>query len=247
MSAIDTPDYQRGVVNAQKLLASVPSSDLTVTTGLPPNCETLLVALGPGSSGAIPTVTGTTSGIVYPSVRLLGGPLSTGTFVWAFDVSDVIDSEVKVAFLSPPLVGWYVYSDSGVHVTADIGSNHDGNGTLFTVPVVPYPETGYHPPAEVSQTAFNLSAVGNVLVAPGAGVRYRIFAGTMTSVVAGVWGVLFDSITVEWIMTCVGQGNASLVLPPQGLPLSANAALDYGLGGGAGEMVGVVVYTTESV
>jgi len=246
VSAIDTPDYQRGVVSAQKLLAKLSGTTDSVTTGVPPNCETLVVVVTTPVTYYPPTCKGTTSGVEYPG-SVISAPFSPGQWTMVmFDVSDVIDSELTIAWLAAPGSEWYVYSDAGVHTVADVANNRDVNGSLFTVPVVPYGEPGSHPPQELSVVGNGGAASFTLLAAPGAGVRYRVFGGNMASLAAGLYGYLKDSVSGTAFFVCVGEGNASLVLPSQGLALSTDAAVDYVLGAGAGTMAMSLSYTTET-
>ena len=246
MSAIDTPDNQRGVVSPQLLLAAVPAGTDSTTIGVPPNCETLVIT-SDANDGAVPSVQGATTSITYPGAR---GVVSFETAgfspVWLFDVSDVIDAELNIQWFPAPSKTWYVYSDAGVHTIADISNNRDGNGSLYTVPTVPYGEPGSHPPQELSVVGNGGAASFTLLAAPGAGVRYRVFGGNMASLAAGLYGYLKDSVSGTAFFVCVGEGNASLVLPSQGLALSTDAAVDYVLGAGAGTMAMSLSYTTET-
>lgn len=247
MSAIDTPDYQRGVVNAQILLAVVAANQASETVAVPPNCETFVVSTSAGVGLSVPTITGADSGVRYAGARAVGAGSGFTSPVFIFDVSDVIDGGLTVTWSTAPTTEWFIYSDAGTHSVADIANNRDFNGSQFVVPVVPYGEPGSHPPQEVSVVSFNLAANGVVLAAPGALLRYRIFGGNISAAAAGMIGILLDSISSKWIATCVGVGNTPLTFPPQGVPLTQNAALDYELGAGAGSAVGTVLYVPEVV
>lgn len=247
MSAIDTPDYQRGIVNAQKLLATEGPTSTGVTVGIPPNCETLVVAVEPGFSPVLVQCLGVLSGIQYPGVRLIYSYQANGGMVWLFDVSDVIDRELVLEWDGAPGAVWYVYSDAGVHATTDVGANRDRNGTQFVVPVVPYAATSYHPPQEVSLASFGANADVTLLAAPGVGFRYRIFGVTMATVAAGLVGIVYDPADLGALLQCAGVGNATTQLPAQGVPLTANGAVGYAIEAGGGSMYIALQYTTEAV
>lgn len=244
---VDTPDYQAGVVSAQKLLATVAAGTATITTGIPPNCETLVVAAPPGSASGQPICFGTSTFINYPGTQVFPPATTSASSVFAFDVSSVIDAQLRITWPAAPTSPWYVYSDSGVHTVADTSSHKDANGSIFTVPVIPYGQPGSHPPQEISMASSVPAANAQIVAAPGAGKRLRVFGANMSTTGAGLSGYLADSLTGIAFLSCSGVGNNTLYTPPQGLALTANAALEYLLSGGAGGMIVCVQYTTEVI
>jgi hypothetical protein len=276
MSQADTPDYQRGVVAAQKLLATVPDTETSVTVGVPANAETIVV-LAPGSLNPEDfTCTGATSGLNYPPTPY--GPSVTGadTTSIVFDVSAAVDDQVTITYGFAPAFVWYVYSDSGVHVTTSpylarvqnqIGGTApvdglqiagtdgtdlqalrtDTRGAQFTVGSVPGTGSGDHPPTELSVAAAIPSGQAVVVPAPGAGKRIRVFTMCMTSDSGALIGYLYDSVTGVALAVASQVSNMTVTLPPQGHPLTENASLNYLLYGGSGLMIVIAYYTIETV
>ena len=247
MSAIDTPDNQRGVVNAQALLSAAAGGTQLVNLALPPNCETLIVVVPAVITDNALTCVGAISNVSYPVVKAAPSRFSNTTSAFICDVSNVIDAEVDVSWTNAPGIEWYIYSDAGVHVITDVGSDRDINGGQFVVPSVPYADKYSHPRQEVLFTSVGLAANGAVLAAPGAGNRYRIFGASMSTPTAGLEGGILDVATSQTLLSCAGAGNAVAHLPAQGVPLSTNAALEYELFAGAGTMTVCVQYTEEVV
>ena len=244
---VDTPDYQRGVVSAQALLATVASGTRVVTVGVPPNCETLVIVAGFLPVAEFPTVTGVTTGVDYPvqGLRSWNGPVYPSMF--AVDVSDVVDPQFEIIWGTAPTGTWYVYSDAGVHSVTDTSNNRDIRGSLFTVPLVPYGYPGSHPPWEMEVISFSVAASGTLLAAPGANVRYRIFGGSLSASTAGLLGSLYDEVAVASFVTVAGPGNTPICLPSQGYPITTNAAIGYVFLAGAGTLLGSLFYTIENV
>ncbi len=276
MTQADTPDYQRGVVSAQKLLATVPNTDTSVTVGVPPNAETIVV-LAPGSLNPSDfTCKGATTGLDYPPTPY--GPSVTGadTTSIVFDVSAAVDDQVTITYGFPAAFVWYVYSDSGVHVTTSPylarTQNQTGNpapvdalqvagtdgtdlralrvdtqGQPFTIGAVPGTATGDHPPAEISVTAALLTAAGTIVGAPGAGKRIRVYSMQMSSVASGLCGYMSDGVSGSPLLFCVGIGNSAVQLPGQGYALTANEPVYYAITDGSGAMRMTVYHTVETV
>lgn len=121
MNVIGTPDNQRGIVNAQSLLASVPAGTISVDVNVPPNTTTLMVINAGASIGAtnLCYCLGQTSGTLYPgSLRQYSSGIAA---FWSrfFTVSPVLDSVITVKWGTAPTVGWYVIAMSGVNVVDD--------------------------------------------------------------------------------------------------------------------------------
>jgi len=135
MTQVDTPDYQRGVVSAQKLLATVADTDTSVTVGVPANAETIVV-LAPGSLNPGDfTCKGATSGLDYPATPY--GPSVTGadTTSIVFDVSAAVDVQVTITYGFAAAFVWYVYSDSAAHVVTSPYLARTQNQIGSTAPV----------------------------------------------------------------------------------------------------------------
>jgi len=247
VSAIDTPDYQRGVVSAQKLLATVAAGTASVLVTPPPNCETLIVITETGTLANFVSCLGVTSGVLYPGSRTLSPGNNAFLPVFMFDVSDVIETELELSWQSSPPAAWYVYSDAGVHTVADVSSSKDLLGQQFVVPVIPYGRPGCHPPQELIILSAIEAANATLLPAPGAGLRYRIFGVTMAAAAAGLTGVVYDAGSGHGLLCCTGVGNSTSSFPSQGIAITDDNAVGYILLAGAGAMYICLQYTLETV
>ncbi|MGH2877781.1 MAG: hypothetical protein ACRDLV_16130 [Solirubrobacteraceae bacterium] len=247
MSIVDTPDHQQSTVSAQKLLAEGDDATQKLTVDIPPNAETLIVALSYGATSETITVTGGTSSILYSGGLIVGSPTSGFTETWVFDISAPVDDQVIVDLGVAPGARWYVYADSGVHIVTDLASRRDPSGSQFVVSIVPGTVPGYHPPDELQFTSSGPSASGDVVAAPGAGKRLRIFALTMCTTNAGLLGALGDGSTGYNLLFAFGTGMISLTIPLTGVVLSADASLKFTLGSGSGIMYCTAVYTVETI
>jgi len=205
VSTPDTPDYQRGVVSAQQLLATVAAGTAEVTVDVPPNAETLIVCVQEYPSSLFIRAVGVTTGVVYPTAFCSTGD---GIVTWQaqfFDCSSPLDSKVQITCATAPSQPWYVYSDAAVHVVIDpisanaIGGTGAANpggtvqvggtdgtdlrtlrtseqGLPYAIPSPPGIDTGDRPPVELTWlTTTGLTVSTNVLSSPGAGKRYRLF------------------------------------------------------------------------
>jgi hypothetical protein len=247
--AIDSPDGQRGVISAQKLLATVPSGTAVVSTGIPPNAETL-IAVYPGTGLNITfECEGDTTGVLYP-VRLARQGDGPSVSVFAFiDISSVLDSQVTITLTGASSSTWYVYADAAAHFSVDPDNYSDRRGVQYVVPTAPSSSTGDHPPVELRCSALNNQASGTVAInPPGAGQRLRIFYATCTPAGTSDLVALLDTITSNLFLTGGGTGQAVPVAcdyKPSGLALSANAGVELATSAGNGSWT--IVYTIETI
>lgn len=274
MTLLDTPDYQRGIVSAQKLLATVTGGADTVTVTVPPNAETLIAIIPSAVYLTAYSCTGVTSGAEYPGVRLppvKGG----GSFSYVFfDISSAVDSQVDVYQGGGTASDWYVYVDAGVHITTDatiaqaseqggesspliviqVGGTDgtdlrairtDTNGQQFTVPVPPGTATGDHPPVELSTAYVYNGTGGNVLItAPGAGKRIRLFFVQLIAATSGSVAYLQNGAADRVYAYGTSQGMTAKV-PLAGIPVPANDSLV--VHASSGNVYCTVMYTIETV
>lgn len=245
--AIDTPDYQRGVVSAQLLLAEVNSGVAHVIVGIPPNAETLVV-VGSG----LPQINagvciGQTTNVAYTGKSVPAQGVVTGNTTWLFDISAATDTSVEVSFSSAPTSKWYVYADSGVHLVVDPSTRTDQSGAQYVTSIPPSIFQGDHPLVELQYHGFSLTPPAAILAGPGVGVRYRVFGANMSIETAGGVTVLTDAVAGTGFLTCTGTGNIAQQFLPSGLALSSDAGIDMELAGAAALTVGVVVYTVETI
>ena len=116
---VGTPDWQRGVISAQHLLATVAGGTDTVTVGVPPNAETIIVLAQTALLGTFSAV-GVTSGFNYPfgvSKNALADSDQANTFF--VNVANCVDDQLVISFSSISGTDWYVYADQAAHVTFD--------------------------------------------------------------------------------------------------------------------------------
>lgn len=245
--AIDTPDYQRGIVSAQKLLATVPAGTNTVIVGLPPNVETLVVFPNFPVAFAAIRVEGVTTGFPYPGVTATPQTGLISSNAYYFDVSPGLDESVQITIPAGGVTPWYVVADSASRITLTANMSTSVSGAQYVIPSVPSTLAGDHPPVELSYLGAYLNATGDVLAAPGAGQRLRVFAAQMGAQTAGVVGGLRNGSAGEWFATCGASGDSHVAFPLTGLPLPANESVNYQLVAGAGFMLITVAYTVEII
>lgn len=119
MTNAGTPDYQRGIVSAGKILHIDTGSSGSANVTPPPNAESLLIHAPWSAVSAIPIVTGLASGLEYPC-SLMVGPQTQALnsyFVCAIDVAT--DASYSVSVGVAPGVPWYVSSDTLARQTID--------------------------------------------------------------------------------------------------------------------------------
>lgn len=199
----DTPDYQRGVVNAQILLASVPGTDSSVVVGIPPNAESLIVAGPAFSTLSGVEVIGTTTHILYPGALTLGTPASVRPAVAIFDVSQPVDSQVTVELATAPGAEWYVYADSGVRCFVDVSRVVDRNGVTYTSETPGSTHNDERPGVGLSYVGANFNEGNAVIASPPAGSYIRLFGCWLTPQ-PGNTAALQDSNTTLYLATPAG-------------------------------------------
>lgn len=274
MTNVDTPDHQQGLVNAQKLLATIPRTERTVSVAPPPNTETLVVIVEATLGQNITLeVRGNQTGVVYPPAPYL---YETGGKSWQIawiDVTSVLDREVSVGLSDFPSGSWYVYSDAGVHTIIDavlsraVGATFgplpssavqvagsdgvnlrplslDQYGKQWVRQLAPGTKRADHPEPELQWVSTIATANGTVLAAPGAGQRRRVFTAQLASLKSGSTGNLYDAVAIKTICFGPADGGTTIAFLPSGLALSTNAGISVNVSA-AGEVGVVIAYTTE--
>lgn len=247
MSAIGTPDWQRGVVSAQVLLAAVPARATSVTVGVPPNAETIIVSTTIANPFGVWTCTGVTTGIQYAGARVANNGAVGQDATYFFDVSQAVDTEVTIATtqLLPPK--WYVYADAAAHLVVDAGKLTSAVGVPYSIPTAPDTNTSSHPPAELIFAGGALTSGTTIVASPGVNNRLRLFALHLAVATVGAVWTVQDLGGSQHFIWCVGNGNVSLEIPLTGYAMAANDGLELynWTGGGSGYVT--VLYTNEEI
>jgi len=111
-NVVGTPDWQRGVVSAGKLLKVVPANIQSTTVPIPPNAAALFVAMAERLAPNTVAIIGVQTGFLYPLTELPGAtPYPYDTFI-AAPVLSALDQEVTIVFGVAPTSPWYVVSES---------------------------------------------------------------------------------------------------------------------------------------
>ena len=116
---VGTPDWQRGVASAQKLLGHFTSVDTAKTVGVPPNAETVVILTQLSTLAGNLVVTGHTSGQIYiwqVDFNVIAGVTWVQFYI---DVSSSVDSQIDILFNTAPTADWWVYSDQAAHISFD--------------------------------------------------------------------------------------------------------------------------------
>lgn len=245
MTQVDTPDYQRGVVSAQKLLASVPSGTTAKAVYVPSNTETLVVVATEQNAISAISVTGNMTGVSCP-LSSISAPEGSGfSPTWYADVSSVLDNAVTVSITFGVASAWYIYADSGVHMVSDTNKALNNQRVQYVIPIPPDTASGDHPYNELQfRSAYNVASGTNLADAPGAGKRFRVFSVQVVAASTGTLAWLADSVS-NFVLCYGPSAGGSLQFGPSGLPISANAALKVGTT--AGNAFAVAAYTNEAV
>lgn len=272
MRVVDTPDWQRNAARAQKLLATVATGVADVTVDIPANTETIVIM----ASGVIPdadvVAKGATSGQLYVGVHINETYSGTRYQTSYIDVAPAVDDKVTISYNTAPIDAWYVFSDDGVHVVADIVMQYaiaapghaapgqaievagtdgtdgrflrtDTAGTLWAHPAVPATGSGDHPMVEVSYIQHWGSTFPVTIVpAPPAGERIRLLGASLTSDTSGLVVAFYDMGNDALFGTCAGVGNALVPIPDQGIPVSEAAGVAMGLLAGGSGSGGGTVF-----
>lgn len=137
---VGTPDGQRGVVSAQKVIGTFKTTDSVGTVGVPPNCETIIIAFASGHKELVSSVAGGTTGILYPLIPYTAPDSNGMANAWLAAVDPSADDQVTVELTEAPGFAWYVTSDQFPRMVVDsqvglavIANGRVGNGVGLTV------------------------------------------------------------------------------------------------------------------
>lgn len=244
---VDTPDYQRGIVNPQVALSTGHAGTGVADVTIPPNCEALIVVLvNPAATDSV-AVTGDTTGFSYPGIASFTNKAFQSSRTWFFDVTSTLDQTCTVHVVAQNGGAWAVYADAGVHIVGDVARYTNHNGSQYVVSTIPNVEAGDHPPNELQKAAsiFNSTTNATIVATPGAGLRLRLFSVSLFA--NSNWVYVSDNTGVA-ITGVSANSNSVWQSHPQGLPLATNSPFVVG-GAGAGGTTGIctVQYTVETV
>lgn len=269
----DTSDWGNQVSNNQTLLGSFAGGTTVEEVAIPPNVESIIIVCGSSVSTA-PEVIGVTTGAIYPVIGWgLGGGYPE---CWLCLVTPASDSNVEIQWNVAPVSSWYVVSDQGVRIVGTISNSSGQAGVPFggaptmvagqvpistylaaiqvnslgqqsVVPSVPSVLANDHPSNELLAIQANLAGAANVLAAPGAGKRYRIFYADLSirSAVANGLGVLVLGAT-QLVVAFGFTTYRQLFGAPSGIPMPTNTAVSYTVVN-ATNCDMAIVYTVETV
>ena len=260
----------------QTLVGTFTALQTSGTVNLPPNCESIVVVgLGIGWLNFSSCI-GTTTGVTYPASWMNGDSLAISTFVVvsvspALDpavtitltaapaggwkvvadaaIRQVIDLATSLAIgielVAAPLGRVIVAGTTAAGIVRAIRMSLTSE--QYVIATAPGTGTGDHPPTELQiVSAQGVGAGGTILVAPGAGLRYRVFFIQMVQYSGtGNGYVIAGTLVLGWNGST--PGGAFVDLKPTGIPCPANTALTWTIvGAGTITFTGVVVYTVES-
>lgn len=252
--AIDTPDFQHGVISAQKLLGVIAAGDLSLTVDVPVNAETVVAMIQNQASHEGAWCQGAASGMIYPSGAIVMSEGDTSTITVWFDVSAAVDEQVTVNLFTAATGPTSIYGDSAVHTTNDPltvdvlhGAMPKNTNALYTIPTAPNTDSGDHPPTELILASGLVTNGEAALAGAPAGTRYRVFSLHAVAINENGIGYFYDNISGKALIFGWSSGPSFMSFLPSGLPLSEGAgvyfnALTTGLEAGL-----VVAYTEEAI
>jgi len=205
---IGTPDWQRGSVNAGKLLATVAANTSSTSVDLTPNTRTLVIVVPSGTQPTAVDVQGRTTGTYYPGTVMVNAADATAGIIYAFTVSPETDQTVTVTCSPTPSSSWYVYANSGIQIVsiAEIRqvTAYDGqSGKNYGLVVMGFDGT--------YAQRIKTNANGNIVpLVPTVGVDKAVLAGTTQLIAAPASGGNYI-FAVDVIDTSGGANTLSLV------------------------------------
>lgn len=225
---IDTPDYQRGVVSAQTLLADVGPGVDEATVGVPPNAETIVLFGLQQSGGSVPSVRGVQTHMFYPLMGagfLQSGERQVTAYV---DAARVVDSEVTVFF--PPVAGtkWYLYADAGVHIVSSPQLTGAADALVETERLF-------------SSRTFTASGL---LLEPLTDFYFKLFTVQIVRVTGNDGGSIVIGGTTEALALVGIDSTCTMSFPPAGYDLKVNTGLEVIVKGSSGEIFASVGYAS---
>jgi hypothetical protein len=225
--------------NVAGLANPLPTSDVAdVAPGAALPAKVLVIA-GSDLTDARPIQTDSAGRIILgsPSTTL---PVTQSTSPWL--VQDAADVAPGAAVPAKAL--WVAGTDG----TDARGLLTDTQGRLIVTPQAPSTAAGQHPVVERTWWSVNISSSGNLLGAPGAGVRYRIYWAKLTLVsgsgTAYIAGQIYGTLCYVSSSPLVAVDYADL--KEAGVPWGLNTPVAVNISGTT-NVEACVLYTTETV
>lgn len=243
--AVDTPDYQRGIVNPQLEVLNTQLFGGTANFFIPENAETLVAICSSIPPIETLKLTGVTTGNAYIGVPLAGYS-GVNLRVFVFDAVPTLDTQLQVTGGSAGhAFNIQVYADAGVHLMVDGANARTSIGTQYVVPTVPSTLTLDHPPNELQYGSWQVSDGQALGPTPGTGQRLRIFSASVGHCSNAGDTVLADN-TGTWFYQghSVNPGQQS-TYGPSGIALPALSQVIAHISGGT--VVGTMTYTIETI
>ena len=114
-----TPDWQRGVNSAQRLLVTAGGGSQLEQVSVPPNAQTIIVLASATPGLGTFEAAGVTTSFLYPVSQSIFKPGTEEFGAYFVNVANCIDTEITCTFSHAPGNTWYIYADQGVHINFD--------------------------------------------------------------------------------------------------------------------------------
>ena len=234
---VGTPDWQRGVASAQKLMGKILAGGSSITVDLPPSCETVAVVVRETSRSQTINVVGGVSGLNYPYGKVTTGSGTAFTSIYYIGVSSVVDSSITITLSATSTLDAFVYSDLASHLSFDpsLASSLATEGSTIAPSVLMFGGSdgvNAHPalvdtsgrfiPFTPNKTtgAVSLPTVNaEFLAAPSAGSNYLFGADAQNTIASAAVVSITDELGIH-IGTMVVGGSSSGSLDLNGYRIS---------------------------
>ena len=217
MVNVGTPDWQRGIVTAGKLLGAFPYSQTSAVVNIPPNAESLIVVVpGSVSPGTLSAV-GVTTSMQYPGTKRLGlGTFSTSS-MFLFNVSSSLDAQITLSWSGFAEYDWWAYSDNASMIVDVPGVN-----ALTQSAGYPQIDQGILSMGVEGQTAHVIEVDAN-----GRQIPLVPTLGKLVTVAAGTTQILAAPTSVHWYLFGIDVSITGGTTTPVTLIDSAGNTIAY--------------------
>lgn len=264
MTAIDTPDGQQGVTGPQALIGSFGAAQQAGSVPVPENCGSVWIIASGINNANHPLVVGQNSLSNYPAYQVKALTSSGNDSFWIIPSIQSVDISLTITWGSVPGASWFVIADtlSRFNVSVGMGSqfvppSQDSLGDGYVIDTVPSVLAGDHPANELQLAYTNLGVSGNLIAAPGAGKRLRLYRGKLILYTnpASTWASLNigkNSTTPAMCLCGLAPGTNGLPIidtfkfDKTGMPTDTNTAVTLTLGA-ASAAICWAEYTVETV